>query len=336
MKEGNLSTIMDRPCFKVYSRIVYRTLEGQDKNADRLFRAAGLPVHRLWEPDEGNNWWTYSDWFKALRLGFREVGSMFPVLMSEGINISAIPLMEEIVASSPNFATTLDMWESWQQELEPLFTLAQSKRAGKHYVKIDYMVRGKVLEAFALNASAIMVGMAWSHFGRSADFNVTTSFPDTHGTFKAWSEMWETPMTHQPNQKESIIFEFSQRDMNARNVGHHPLRFAAARERYFEILTSVVDFTQQPSLIDFAAAVMKTSRKQFTRQTIAQEIGVTDTQYSNALSERGLTHRAFVDSVQIERVKEMQELGYTESKQCSALGISDPRKLQRLLARVSQ
>ena len=336
MSDSKLSTLMDRPALKVYSRVIHRTLESQHKNADRLFREAGLSADDLWTADEGDNWWTYSDWFQAIRLGYRECGPMFPVLHSRGMNLSAIPLMEEIVASSPNFATTVDMWESWQQELEPLFSLTQKKRAGRHFFAIDYMVRGKILEAFSLCCAALVCQMAWSHFGRPSDFTITVNFPDTYGTFEAWSKMWRTPLQYSSTQNESLVFEFSENDMKARNVGYHPLRFAAARERYFEILKTVVEFATTPSLIDFAAAVMKTSRKQFTRQSIADEIGVTEKQYSNALAEKGLTHKAFVDSVQMSRVKEMQELGYPDSKVRSALGINDPRKLQRLIERVSQ
>jgi hypothetical protein len=114
------------------------------------------------------------------------------------------------------------------------------------------------------------------------------------------------------------------------------VRFAAARDRYHDIVKKELAFQHVASLLDFAAAVIKTSRKQFTRQTIAEEIGATETQYSNALAERGLTHRNFFDSVQMSRVSELQELGYSDQKVLSALGMSDPRKLSRLIDRVSQ
>ena len=334
-KENELFTILDRPCFKVYSRIIYRTIEAQNKNPRKLFTEAGLDVDCLWEDDENDNWWVYSDWFRALRLGYRVCGPQLPVMLTEGIHTSSLPLMEEIVASSPNFATTLDMWESWQQELEPLFSMQQRKRAGKHIVIVDYMVRGKILEAFSLSCAAIICGMVWSHLGRNADYSITTSFPDSHGTFQNWSDMWQVPLHYMPGQKESLVFEFHYEDMKTRNVGFHRRRFAAARERYMGIVSSVVDFTQRPSLIDFAAAVMKTSRKQFTRQSIASEINVSETEYSSALADKGWTHKAFIDFVQMQRVKEMQSLGYDDAKLCKSMGIQDQRKLQRLISRVS-
>jgi hypothetical protein len=275
-------------------------------------------------------------WLRALRLGYREVGPMFPVILTEAVSYCSIPLMEEIVVTAPNWQSNLDIWESWQQELEPLLFLLQKKRAGRHYLMVDYMLRGKIAEAFILSNASIVLSMFRSMLGRRQDVAISTNMKDRFGTFEEWGKLWGSKITYEPNLKHQLMFEFSDADMTARNVGHQPVRFAAARDRYHEIVKKELAFQHVASLLDFAAAVIKTSRKQFTRQTIAEEIGATETQYSNALAERGLTHRNFFDSVQMSRVSELQELGYSDQKVLSALGMSDPRKLSRLIDRVSQ
>jgi len=328
-------TILNAPAFPVWGRVVYRTLQYHGVDAEKAFESAGLSSDILWSNVGSERTWTYEMWFGALRLGYRELGSSFPVLLSKTTGLAMYPMMEKIIATAPSLTLIYDMFEGWQQELEPLLSMTQHKVRGNAWVCMDYKLRGRVLEAFAMTAAQMCVNLARSTAGHEVDAHVFVNFPDVHDNFKAWSDFHGVPMTYKETQKSTIAVSLPEAVMTQPAVGSDPSGFIAARDKYYEAVEELISGTYKADLVDFAATIMMTAQNQFTRERICEELGVSTKHYSAAIAARGMTHQQFVDACNKRRIDEMKGLGYNDQKCCENLGFNDNRKLKRLMERVS-
>lgn len=329
-------TILQQPAFPVYSRVIYRVMQSKDIDADAAFRRAGLDPSVLWGEQRGRSGeWTYEMWFSAMHLGYRELGSEFSLEISKAFGFALYPLMETIIATAPNLLTIFDFFEGWQQELEPLLTLTQFRKRNESLVCLKYPLRGKILEAFAFAAGAMAIDLARTTAGYLVDLRVSVNFPDTHKNFSKWSEDTDVPMEYDPKQKNSLVLIIPNEVMTQESIGHDPFRFTAAREQYVETIEQLQQGFYQADLVDYAATIMMTAQKQYTRESLCAELNVSQKAYSSAIASKGMTHQTFVDACNHRRLNEMVSMGYTDARCCANLGFNDSRKLKRLRDRVS-
>lgn len=328
---------LKRPAIKVYSRIAHREIMrvlGKEEAA-RACSEALIDTDCLWSDNRHSSpetTWRYADWFRLLALGYKRCGHVFGVNISKGIATSAYPIMEEILSSCPNFKVLINFYQTHYTALEPLVTFKFRETETTYEVAITYPFGGKVREAFTMSAAAMMTQMMTSITGTRGPKEAIFGFRDDFNVTRDWSQYWNVPARNDENQTSSLRMIFDHKQVLLPNVGGDADRYSFAVHRFHQIVDQIhAEGIPEATIAEKATALMMTGRCQYTRPQIAQLLQTSEKKYLADLDAHGYTHKKLQDEVNAKLHYALSRAGYTEKEIMAGMGITDKRKLTRVL-----